>query len=129
MENTYNVNQIEASPATFKQCPYCEEVWDSRDSFLCDPEIYLIGYQTAFKNLTQGLFYFNHSCKSTLAISVHEFETLHKGPVYRKRMTGLEGCPGYCLHKDNLDPCPAECECVYVRDILQTIINWKKEKN
>ena len=130
MENTDNVEIINPdSISVFKQCTNCEMAWNSLDSFLRDPGIYLIGYQAAFKNLTQGLFYFNHSCKSTLAISVHEFRELYKGPVYNKRMTGLDGCPGYCLYKENLDPCAADCECAYVREIVQTIKNWKKERD
>ena len=112
----------------FKQCPSCETVWYSRNSFLDDPEIYLIGYQAGFKNLTRGLFYFNHSCKSTMTLYVHEFEALYEGPVYKKKMTGLDNCPGHCLHKNNLEPCPAECECAYVREVVQVIKDWKKER-
>ena len=112
----------------FKKCPNCKFEWDSRDVFLNDTALVLIGYQTRFKNLTDGLFYFNHSCNGTLAVSVDEFTDLYKGPFFEERKTGTEDCPGYCLYKDNLDPCPSECECAYVREVMQIIKNWKKMK-
>ena len=129
MDNTFNTNQINSeSHSIFKQCPSCKTVWESRNSFLDDPDLCLIGYQTGFKKLTQGLFYFNHSCKSTLVINVHDFKELYNGPVYKQRMTQLDNCPGHCLYKENLQPCPAECECAYVREIVQIIKNWKEDK-
>lgn len=111
----------------FKKCTYCDFEWESRDSFLSDPDIVLIGYQTRFRNLTDGLFYFNHSCKGTSAISVDEFTDLYDGPVYEERKTGGKDCPGHCLYKDNLEPCPAECECAYVREVMQIIRKWRKK--
>jgi hypothetical protein len=43
---------------------------------------------------------------------------------------------GYQVNFDNLHlglflfnhlvPCPAKCECVYVREIMQTVRNWQK---
>ena len=108
----------------FKKCTYCGYVWESRDQFINDPDIIIVGYQTRFKDLTDGLFYFNHSCKSTIAISVDKFTDLYTGSVFEERKTGGEDCPGFCLYKDNLEPCPAECECAYVREVIQII---KKE--
>ena len=105
----------------FKNCPFCDFVWESLGLFLKDPDVVLIGYQTRFKNLTDGLFYFNHSCKSSMVIPVDAFTGLYNGPVFKERKTGEEGCPGYCLYKDNLEPCPNECECAYVREVIQII--------
>jgi hypothetical protein len=112
--------------SVFKRCPCCETVWTSRGSFLDDPDVSLIGYQAGFKNLTKGLFYFNHSCKSTMTIYVQDFEELYGGPVYSERKTLLDECPGHCLYKEDLDPCPEECECAYVREVVQIIKNWEK---
>jgi hypothetical protein len=46
--------------------------------------------------------------------------------MVEERKTGTEECPGYCLHQDELQPCPARCECAYVREIIQIIRNWPK---
>jgi len=110
----------------FKQCPVCRVSWTSRDDFLADPEIGLVGYQVNFRDLVAGIFLFNHHCGDTLAIPVSAFRDLHGGQVFTERATGTTECPGHCLRTDDLEPCPARCECAFVREILQVIKNWPK---
>jgi hypothetical protein len=111
----------------FKRCSVCRHVWETRELFLNDAGLELIGYQVSFAKLTSGLFLFNHVCKgATLAIPAREFRDLYSGPVFKERATQGPGCPGYCLHRDDLRPCPAQCECAYVREIIQVLRNWPK---
>lgn len=110
----------------FKRCNLCNIEWDSRDSFIRDPHIEIIGYQANFKKLTTGYFYFNHCCKSTLAIPASEFIDLYDGPIFTGRATNTKECLEYCLDKDNLQPCPIECECACIREIIQIIKYLKK---
>lgn len=112
----------------FKTCTICEAIWQTRDDFLADPDIFIVGYQVHFNALTEGLFLFNHSCRGTLAIKAGEFEDLYKGPVFQKRLTGTGECREHCLHSEDLDPCPAECECAFVREIVQIVNGWQKNK-
>lgn len=106
----------------FKKCPKCGTEWTDRDSFLDDPDLKLIGYQVNFKALELGLLLFNHqTCRTTMSLEARNFRDMYKGPVYEKRMTGSDSCPGYCLHKSVLRPCPQECECSYVRSIIELI--------
>ena len=105
----------------FKQCGKCRQVWQTRDQFLDDPDIELIGYQANFKVLSAGLLYFNHGCKSTLALPAEGFADLYQGPMFEKRQTDGERCPAYCMNQNELSACPAECECAYVREIIQII--------
>jgi hypothetical protein len=105
----------------FNQCPNCSFTWKSREKFLNDADISLIGYQASFKELTAGSFLFNHSCKTTMGIAVSFFTDLYDGPVFQTRATGTAECPGLCLHQDNLNPCPVKCECAFVRKIIQKI--------
>lgn len=104
----------------------CGFGWESRDSFLCDPDIEIIGYQACFTELTAGYFLFNHSCTGTLAILVEALVDLYDGPVYEERKTGTRECPQHCLHKSDLSPCPTRCHCAYVREILQLVRAWPK---
>lgn len=113
---------------TYKKCHTCGRLWESRNEWLSDPEVKLIGYQVNFKALQAGIFLFNHTCRTTLALCASDFEDLYDGPIFKERATGTEACPGHCLHQDNLGPCPAQCECGYVRHILQVIQDWPKEK-
>ena len=112
----------------FKQCSTCGFKWSSRDQFLEDPDVELVGYQVNFEELLAGFFLFNHSCGTTLAIPVEPFEDLYDGPVFRERATGSEACPEHCLHEENLIPCPTHCECAFVREIIQYIKSWPKSR-
>jgi hypothetical protein len=105
----------------FKTCPKCGVVWKNRDDFIKDNNVSIIGYQVHFKNLKAGLFLFNHSCEGTLALKVSFFEDLYDGPIFQERATGSDNCPGHCLKTNNLDFCPAKCECAFVREIIQIL--------
>lgn len=110
----------------YKICPKCKTEWVTRDHFLADPELALIGYQVNFKQLKTGILMFNHACKTTLALYVIDFQDLYDGPIFKERATGTDECPGMCLHQDDFNPCPARCECAFVRHILKVISDWPK---
>lgn len=110
----------------FKGCPNCKQQWDSQQTFLNDQALEIVGYQVNFKDLRSGLFLFNHSCGSTLALGVDTFQNLYDGEIYQERATGTDNCPGLCLHEHELGVCPTHCECAYVREIIQIIKNWPK---
>jgi hypothetical protein len=113
---------------TVKQCPCCGYVWRTREGLLADPGLALAGYQVNFDDLLLGFFLFSHlACGSTIAVPAGRFRDLYDGPVYEDRATGTQECPTYCLRKDELGPCPAKCECAYVREILQIVRHWPKE--
>ena len=111
----------------FKKCPFCRYRWQTRKDFLVDASTEMIGYQVNFDHLQLGFFLFNHlNCGTTLAIPAGVFKDLYNGPVYSERLLGTEQCPEYCVHENRLDPCPAKCECAYVREIIQIVRNWQK---
>ena len=90
-------------------------------------DVELVGYQPHFEELVAGLMLFNHlKCGSTLALTVKELQDLYAGEVFKKRLTGSTECLGLCLHRDELKPCPAQCECAWVRQILEIVHEWPK---
>jgi hypothetical protein len=111
----------------FKKCPVCGFEWSSRDTFLNDKNITLVGYQVNFEVLKEGLFLFNHNNWATMAIEVKYFSDMYDGPIFKRKATGTRECPEYCLHRDNLNPCPVICECVFVREIIQILKNKYKK--
>lgn len=113
----------------FKECPKCGRQWSTQEAWLRDPCLKLVGYQVNFKTLKAGILLFNHSCRTTLALYAEDFEDLYDGPVFRQRATGSQACPGHCLHKNDLGPCPAQCECGYIRHIIQLIKDWPKAES
>ncbi len=111
----------------FKQCPMCGHRWQDREGFLSDPDVRMLGYMANFERLELGLFLFDHQvCGTTMSLKASLFTDLYDGSVYVERQTGTEACPGHCLHVEELDPCPAQCECAYVREVVSICRNWKK---
>jgi hypothetical protein len=126
---TYTELQVPIMNAIFKDCSMCGKVWRTREDFIEDPELNLIGYQVNFEQLKEGLFLFTHlleTCKTTLAVPAGEFFDLYDGPIFEENKTGTAECPGHCLHQSELRPCPAQCECAFVRDIIGILSNNKK---
>lgn len=121
---------METTP--FKTCPNCFKPWETLEEFLADPELELAGYQVNFCDLHGGLFYFTHliaGCGTTMALPVKEFTGLSNRPFLASRGEQPGGkCPGSCVRKGDMSPCPVECECVWVREIMQVIRNWNKRK-
>ena len=111
----------------FKKCPKCKAMWPTRESFLEDPDLWIVGYQVHFEELVAGFFLFNHSCMTTLSIEAGKFQELYDGPIFAERLIGTAECGEFCLRKYDLRPCPAKCEFAYVREIIQIIKNWPKQ--
>lgn len=111
----------------FKKCTSCGHLWQSRKQFLEDRATDLIGYQVNFDTLSLGFFLFNHEiCGTTLGIPASRFKDLYNGPVYTERFVNTEQCPQYCLHQNELKPCPLQCECAWVREVIQVVRHWPK---
>jgi hypothetical protein len=113
----------------FKACPSCGRVWGSREDFMADPEVELIGYQVDAASQDAGLFLFNHRCEGTLAIPAAAFVDLVGKPLHAPSLYGTKECEGHCLHCHDIDPCRAFCECAYVRQALQVVRRWPKRED
>lgn len=111
---------------SFKKCTTCGHDWKRRDDFLEDGALKIIGYEANFNALGLGIFLFDHSCGTTLALPVDKFKDMYKGVVFNERKTGTYECPGHCMHKSKLDPCPANCECNWVRELIQMLKSYRK---
>ena len=63
----------------FKICTCCGEPWYSREAFMTDENVQLVGYQVNFEALELGYFLFNHlKCESTIAIHAGLFRDLYE---------------------------------------------------
>lgn len=113
----------------FKCCPNCSKVWNTMEDFLSDPSLEFAGYQVNFVDLEGGLFYFSHvteNCGTTLAVYVKEFTSLSPRSFLNKHGKQPAGCPSLCVRKGSMEPCPVECECLWVREVMKIICDWKK---
>ena len=87
------------------------------------------GYMAHYDDLHLGLFIFQHNlngCETAVAIQAGEFVDLYKGETFKENLKGTDTCPEYCSHKSVLEPCPAKCECAWVRDVIQIVKKWPK---
>jgi hypothetical protein len=107
----------------------CGVRWVTRECFMADSNVRVIGYQADFEELQAGFFLFNHmvkGCGTTMAIAAGTFFDLYTGPVFEEHLRGAAECPRLCLRVEALEPCPLKCECRYVRDVLQVVKSWPK---
>jgi len=112
-------DQHSQTETSFRTCSKCGFEWKSRQQFVDDTEIVIIGYQTNYVDLVPGFFYFNHSCKGTLTIRANAFEDLYGGPIFEKNRKESELYPSYCLRRKGSRHCPVKCECAYVEKIIR----------
>jgi hypothetical protein len=118
----------------FKMCPFCKQGWPSRDEFLSDADIVLVGYQPHFKNMEEGLFLFNHLiCTSTLSVNSQKFRDLYTGPFYTSNKLNsdelnYDDCPDFCLFKNKMYGCLQQCERAFVSEVIQILTMWRKEE-
>ena len=113
----------------FTQCMLCGTSWVKRIDFLCDDSTKITAYKADFNNLEQGEFLFHHEkCGGTVSLPAVHFKALYDGPVYTERKTGTDDCPDYCYDPQELKPCPEECECAHVREIIRVISDWAQDQ-
>jgi len=111
----------------FKTCNSCGDQWETREHFLSDPDVTAKGYQIFFTNLTQGLFLFNHSCGTTLAIEAEALLDLYNGTIYDERRPAKDRhCPGRCMMENIMSPCSDRCKCAFISTLLNQLKNWEK---
>ncbi|MEN6335398.1 MAG: hypothetical protein ABFE01_14200, partial [Phycisphaerales bacterium] len=86
----------------FERCPSCNAAWSTREDFLADPGVELIGYRVSFTDLLTGLFLFQHRCETLVTVPVGEFVDLYEGPMFHVPRASLQECPGHCLRMVDL---------------------------
>ncbi len=115
---------MEPSSNFFKTCPMCGKTWKTRDEFLKDRHLELLGYQANVEDLEHGLFLFTHNkveCGTTLSVAVKLLLDLNPGQRYPRLKFGTKECSGFCLKYANLEECEAECEGAFVRDLIKIV--------
>ena len=109
---------------TFNELDEIEKELEKSDDFLSDETIRVIGYQVFFQDLKLGMFLFNHSCNTTIAIDTDLLLDLYDGPFFFDRKPDGRECPGRCLNVNILSPCSRECRCAFISEIMQVVKNW-----
>ncbi len=115
----------------FKKCTCCGNAWETLSDLIRDEQVKIIGYQAAFMDSQEGLFFFSHrarECGTTIAIPGSCFESLYEGCEYTAQLTCTELCSGLCQSFYDVGECPQECDMRWVRDIIEVIENRGPEE-
>ncbi len=115
----------------FKKCSCCGDEWPTLSDLIRDEQVKIIGYQAAFSDSYEGLFFFSHQtedCGTTIAIPVSCFEKLHDGPEYTQTLACTELCSGLCQSFYDFGTCPRECGMRWARDIISVLENRGPEE-
>ena len=117
---------MQKTKAIFKTCPMCKHTWRTKDDFLNGPHLRLVGFQSNFKEIEEGMILFLHysdNCGTTLAIPVKEFSDLYKGGKYAESKYGTDKCEAHCLDEGDIERCTVKCKNAYIREVLQILRN------
>jgi len=111
----------------FKICPKCSHQWHTREDFLSDPGLVIIGFMANLDEFGKGSYLFNHilprnKCNGTLGVYVEDFMDLYEGPLYEDLHYGTEECFGHCARVDDLQRCKVKCRNAVAREIVQILI-------
>ena len=109
----------------YKVCGNCQAGWNTREAFINDPEVELVGLQADVENPECGFYLFNHNrkaCGSTLAERVGVFADLHDGTPHAQSRYGLDDCEGRCARVEDLEICHAHCRNAFAREVAQALL-------
>jgi len=108
----------------FKKCSCCGTAWETLNDLIRDEQVQIIGYQAAFSDSYEGLFFFSHrtaECGTTIALPVSCFARLYKGPEFTVNLGNSDKCSGLCKSVHDLGECTNECEMRRARDIIAVL--------
>jgi len=117
-----------SSPEMFKICNKCKTEWNSRDDFLNDPDIAMIGLMANNDDYKKGAYLFTHrlsddSCNTSIGLHVINFLDMYNGEMYDTLKIGMDECSGHCVTINELGNCSAHCSNAIAREIMQEILS------
>jgi hypothetical protein len=107
----------------FEECS-CGKKWKTRDGFLRDKSVKIVGYQPDLINHRYNHFLFFHrlkSCGQFFGIRASEFKDLRTGKCPKELNMGQEDCPGYCTDTMDLRVCSVACRNATDREVAARI--------
>ena len=107
----------------FKECS-CGKKWKTRNSFLQDKKVKIVGYQPDVINHKYNHFLFFHrtkDCGQFFGVRASEFSDLRDGQCPKELCMGQEDCPGYCMDTLDLRVCSVACRNATDREVAARI--------
>ena len=117
---------VTLSGTMFKECYKCRFQWPTREDFLKDSAVEILGYQVFFEDLKKGMLLFNHSCGTTTAVHISQFLDLLDTPSSLERHPDGRDCPGRCQTRNIMNPCSPDCRCAFISRLINRIKGSEK---
>ena len=95
----------------YRKCD-CGKTWKTRDTFLRDKTVKIIGYQPDFINHKYNHFLFQHKtkdCGILFAVRASDFSDLREKECPNELCFGHDDCPQYCTDTFDLRVCSVTC--------------------
>jgi hypothetical protein len=102
----------------------CGKTWKTRDAFLRDKSVKILGYQPDFVNHKYNHFLFQHGtrkCGTFFAVRASDFSDLREKGCPNQLCFGSDECPGYCTNTFDLRVCSVTCRNATDRAIASKI--------
>ncbi len=115
----------------FRKCD-CGHTWKTREEFLRDKKVKIVGYQPDFVNHRYNHFLFFHrlkECGLFFGVRASEFDDLREGKCPKELGMGLEDCPGYCTDMLDLRVCSVACRNAVDRELAARISKRRLLRN
>ena len=126
-----NQPEAHAASAPFRTCGMCRKTWATREDFLEDPGIRLLGLQAVPELADANVLVFEHECGTSVSVLAHKLRDL-LAPAEAHDATlpllyGTEACQKLCTNIASRSTCDRPCRNAYDRR-LSTGIADRKER-
>ncbi len=122
------------SPADgpFRACGMCHKQWATRQDFIADPKLRLLGLQAVPHHADGNLLVFEHDCGTTVSVLAWRLRDLlpaeDRGEEGLPLLYGSEGCKGYCTRLEELSACDRSCSNARDRRLTLWVAEQKRKR-
>jgi hypothetical protein len=121
---------VNSTAGHFQTCGSCKRAWPTWDSFVLDPAVRLLGFQSLVANPDFNALVFEHRCGSSISILTPRLRHLLPEPEPGDPTDSLRGtdpCRGHCRFLEDLEACDAPCRNARDRKLILLIQRMKKD--
>jgi hypothetical protein len=99
--------------ASFRSCGMCRKQWPTRQDFISDPELRLLGLQAVPDFPDANLLVFEHECGTSVSVLASRLRDLvpdaEADDPSLPLLQGTESCSGFCNRLESLEACDRRC--------------------